>query len=140
MPSPEGEKRRQKGRDVPEQPNNPEREPKPYLKVARFSSELPAEQAYFQAQEALYTGPPNDLSVYRLQFEQISHVAVLGEEPPEELEQQLTAILAAGEPTTLPQDVLEFLRERREQAKQLGPWVEGHYRPGKPVRTKRRRK
>jgi hypothetical protein len=39
--------------------------------------------------------------------------------------------LAAGEPAVVPEDVLRLLNARRTAATQVGPWVEGHYRPGK---------
>lgn len=48
-----------------------------------------------------------------------------------ELQLKLENILyQSGIPTQLPADVLELLSKRREQAQQLGPWVEGHHRPG----------
>jgi hypothetical protein len=98
--------------------------------AARFASEADAGQAYFKAQDALLHGPDNDLSAYRLQLNHIWHVAVLGEQPPRSLERQLRRILAAGDSTTLPAEVLELLRERRARATQLGPWVEKHQWPG----------
>lgn len=47
-----------------------------------------------------------------------------------ELERKITTILATGEPTTLPTEVLSALVGRRAAAKEVGPWVEGHYRQG----------
>ncbi len=43
-------------------------------------------------------------------------------------------------PTQLPEDILTMLDERRKQAQQIGPWVEGHYRPGKRVEVKKKGK
>ena len=72
-----------------------------------------------------------DLSTFRVQINRVWHVAVLGETPPEDLDQRLSAILSAGEPTTLPDELLGLLMERRRQATKLAPWVERHHRPGK---------
>jgi len=104
-------------------------EPPPYHRAARFSGEHPAGQAYEQAQEALYNGPPNDLSVYRLVLAQVYHVAVLGQTPPDELKQRLETILAAGESAELPTEILHALAERRRQSIRHGNWVERHFRP-----------
>src|SRR5688500_15910667 len=100
----------------PEHQPAPEPEPGPYERASRFTGEQPAGAAYFAAQQAIFDGPPNDLSAYRLQLNRVYHVAVLGQTPPEELDQQLTAILSAGEPTELPTEVLQTLLDRRAQA------------------------
>ncbi len=126
MPSPE----RGPG-GPPEQPQRPEAEPVPYHRTARFADEQTAGTAYGAAKRALFEGPPNDLSAYRFQLNRIYHVAVLGQVPPAELDQQLTAILAAGEATELPSDVLSALSECRRQMSSRGGWTEGHYRPGR---------
>jgi len=102
----------------------------PYHRSARFSGDEPAGHAYEQLQESLYSGPPNDLSAYRLIFNQIYYLSILGQKPPDELERQLEAILAAGEPAELPQDILKTLTERRRQSIKQGRWVEKHFRPG----------
>ncbi len=87
----------------------PEQEAQPYIQVARqvarFPGEQPAGRAYFQAQRAIFK-VECDLSAYRFHLNRIWHVAVVGEQPPEKLAQQLTDILGAGEPTTLPPDIL----------------------------------
>lgn len=111
--------------------HNPEQEPIPYYQAARFAGEQPAGQAYFQAHEAIYSTPESDLSVYRLQLNQIWHVAIIGDLPPEDLREKLQTILAAGEPAHLDPFVLKILKLRRDQANKQGSWVEGHYRPGK---------
>lgn len=105
----------------------------PYLRVIRLASEPLAAAAYAQLQDALYTGPPNDLSASRLQLGGVWHVAVLGEVPPAALAPQLDALFAGGEPATLPDEVVTTLVLRRAQALRLGPWVEGHHRPGQPL-------
>ncbi len=68
-----------------------------------------------------------------MMLEQIYHVAVLGGPHVEAaLQAQIETILyAEGSPTELPEEVLVYLAERRQQAQQIGPWVEGHYRPGR---------
>jgi len=115
------------------EPRSPEQEPVPYYQAARFPDEQQAGRAYSQAQAAIFANPDNALSAYRLQLNQVWHVAVLGEPPPAELEQKLQDILASGEPTTLPEEVLKVLAQRRAKATKIGPWVEGHYRPGKRI-------
>ena len=115
----------------PEQPQRPEAEPVPYHRTARFADEPSAGVAYGAAQRAIFEGPPNDLSAYRFQLNRIYHVAVLGQPPPADLDEQLTAILASGEPAELPTDVLTALSERRRQMSRRGTWTEGHYRPGR---------
>ena len=126
MPSPEH------GPSRPtEQSRRPEDEPAPYHRTGRFADEPSAGLAYTAAQDAIFSGPPNDLSAYRFQFNRVYHVAVLGEPPPADLDQQLAAILATGEPAQLPHEVLTALVERRRQMSRRGGWTEGHYRPGR---------
>jgi hypothetical protein len=96
-------------------------------------SEPVAKEAYFQSQELVFADERADLSVYRFLLDQISHVAVLGATPPEEIDTQLRAILSTGDPVLLPSDILTALYGRRAQMKQRGTWVEGHYRPGKKL-------
>ena len=118
---------------LPERPDHHparEHEPAPYHRVSHFAGEQPAGHAYFAAQRAIFEGPPNDLSTYRFQLDRVYHVAVLGQPPPPELDATLAAILAAGEPATLPTPVLRQLAERRAEATKHGPWVQRHYRPG----------
>jgi hypothetical protein len=104
------------------------REPIPYLRAARFGGERPAGRAYNEAQELIFRDPGCELSVYRLQLDRTWHVAVLGEQPREDLEQRLQAILSRGEPASLPEEILRELARRRAQATKLGPWVERHLR------------
>jgi len=102
----------------------------PYLRAARFAEERLAGHAYEQAQRALYARPDSDVSVYRLQLNQVWHVAALGEPPPVDLADTLEQILGSGEPVSLPDDVLTLLHQRRAVAIRQGPWVERHHRPG----------
>ena len=117
----------------PEGGRDERHEPTPYLRIARFSAERPAERAYFQAQEAIFKAEDCDLSTYRFHLNRIWHVAVLGEQPSADLERQLRRILSRGEPASLPESVLAELARRRAQATKLGPWLERHYRPGKQL-------
>lgn len=130
MPSPE-HGASQGGAD--EDPSR-EHEPRPYYRAARFAGERPAGRAYAAVQDAIFRHPADlDLSAYRFQLSRRYHVAVLGQPPPEAVDQHLQALLAAGEPTELPAEVLKLLSERRAQAIKEGPWTEGHYRPGTPL-------
>jgi hypothetical protein len=125
MPFPEGEQRPH------ELEGRQEQEQIPYFKAARFKSERPAKKAYFRAQDILFKTPDCDISAYRFLIKQIWHVALPGDPPPEDLEKKLQSILARGEATSLPPDVLKLLTERRNQATKQAPWVERHYRPGR---------
>src|SRR5436190_19157691 len=102
-------------------------EPPAYIRAARFPNAPTSERAYFETQEAIYTAPECDLSSFRLRLSERWHVVVLGDSPPEELERRLRTILAAGEPTPLPAEILKLLQERRARATKKGPWAEGHY-------------
>ena len=128
MPSPEHQPGGQ-----PEQSPGPEQEHGPYYRAARFANERAAGQAYFAVQDAIFTAEDCDLSAYRLQLNRVSHVAVLGQPPPEELDQTLVVLLAAGEATALPAEVVKLLVQRRRQATRGSSWLEGHYRPGQPL-------
>ncbi|MCC7106246.1 MAG: hypothetical protein IT307_13975 [Chloroflexi bacterium] len=113
----------------PHPPAGREDADRPYVRVAKFEQERRSLRTYTQARRAIFEATC-DLSAYRLQFDQVWHVALLGERPSDELEHRLRLILAAGEPATLPQEIVQLLLQRRVEAKQLGPWVERHHRPG----------
>ena len=97
-----------------------------------FGSDQVALQAYSKAQGILL-GTDCDLSAYRIRYENVPHVVVLGLRPPAEIDERLTETLAAGKTAELPQHIVTTLSQRRMQAKRVGPWVEGHYRPGRPM-------
>ncbi len=145
MPAPEqgGGKgpERQRGRAVPPPQQSPEPQAEPWYRAARYDAEPPSARAYFQVQETIFQ-TENELSAYRLMLEHIWHVAVLGGVSTEAaVQEKIEHILyAEGTPTQLPDDVLTALNERRQQAHQIGPWVEGHYRPGKVVELKKKRR
>jgi len=105
--------------------------PPPYARAARFGGERLAGRAYVQVQHLVHDADC-DLSVYRFQLQGGFHVAVLGAPPPAELGRQVEALLALGQPVPLPPDLVRFLLERRAQATRIGPWVERHWRPGRP--------
>ena len=140
MPSPEGEKRRPRGRNVPEQSPKPDGEGELWYRAAHYSHEPEAVTAYTAAQDTIFHNEC-DLSAYRLLLDQIWHVAVLGGVPAEvALQERIETVLyATGTRTELPEDVLAILNERRQQARALGPWVEGHHRPGIIFERKKRK-
>jgi hypothetical protein len=105
----------------------------PYCQAAKFSSERTAGRVYFQVQK-LIDNPEADLSAYRLQLQGVWHVAVVGDAPGKELADKLERWLSAGESVDLPEDAVEFLFRRRAEQIKRGPWVEGHYRPGRRFR------
>jgi hypothetical protein len=99
----------------------------PYLRAVRFSTEPPSQRAYERVQDAIFRAAW-DLSVYRFRLDQPWYVVVMGSPPPEPVDRRLRRLLAAGEPSELPEGILGFLRQRRDQMRRLGPWVERHYR------------
>ncbi len=110
----------------------PEQDPAPYQRTSRFPGEHSAGQAYAEAQQVLYEAPESDLSVFRLQLNRLWYVAALGLVPPAPVLTAIERILDTGEPADLPPPVWDTLRERRRQARRLGPWVERHRRPEPP--------
>jgi hypothetical protein len=114
-----------------EEDSEPPSAGEPYELAARFPTERRVGRAYYQVQEALFT-TECDLSSFRLQLNRLWHVAVVGTPPPEELEGTIRRILAAGEATSLPAEVLAILLQRRADQIRLGPWVERHVRPVPP--------
>ncbi len=116
----------------PEEPNK-EQEKGSFYIASRFKNELAAKLSYQQAQQLIFHDRKADLSVYRFLLEQVSHVAVVGTPHYERLQGRLEKILSYGEPSTLPDEVVNALHQRRARMKQQGDWVEGHYRPGKKL-------
>ncbi len=145
MPHPEqgGGKgpQRQKGRAVPPQPPEPQPQENDWYRAARYADEPAAGRAYFQVQDTIYQ-QESDISAYRMQLKEIYHVAVLGgAETAAALQAQIETILyAEGTPTQLPEEVLVYLTERKQQAREVAPWVEGHYRPGKVVDLRKKKR
>jgi hypothetical protein len=108
----------------------------PYCLAAKFPSERAAGRVYFQIQR-LIDSPDADLSAYRFQIQGVWHVAVVGDAPGKELADELEKWLSSGEAVELPGDALEFLFRRRAEQIRHGPWVEGHYRPGRRFRFRK---
>lgn len=115
MPSPEGQ-----GGLLQLGEHSKEQEQIPYYLAAWFHGEPSAKRVYFQAQELVSGDKQADLSLHGFLLNQISHVAVLGEQPPEDLDRQLRALLSTGETVLLPSDFLNALHERRKKMKQHG--------------------
>ena len=113
----------------PHGPDHAAQEPVPYFQVARFRRERTAQRTYTGIQDVLFHSEC-DLSTYRFLLDQIAHVAVLGTRPAETLVRVIERTLAAGERTKVPEEIQALLERRRTQARAIGPWVEGHYRPG----------
>jgi hypothetical protein len=57
------------------------------------------------------------------------HVTVLGTPPPENLHRRIEQILATGEPTALPDEILIYLLQRGVEQSKHGTWVEQHHFP-----------
>lgn len=93
----------------------PENQPTPYVNVTRFSGEKPAGRAYRRAQDLLFRTPDCELSAFRFHLNRIWHVAVLGDQPSEDLDRQLRLILSHGQPISLLEQVLAQLQQRRAQ-------------------------
>jgi len=125
MPTPE--------QDPHDRDHLPASEPTTYQRASRFAGERPADRAYAVAQQVIYEAPDCDLSVYRLQLNQLWYVAALGRVPPASVLQAIEQIFDRGEPAELPTDVWHALQERRRHATRLGPWVERHRRPDEPL-------
>lgn len=115
-----------------EQRNSNQNEQEPYALAARFDRQSTALRTYNRVQELIFRAKEQcDLSAYRFLLDRVSYVAVLGEMPAPEIDQQLRALLASGELSTLAPSVLAQLYWRRARAISQGSWVEGHYRPGR---------
>jgi len=104
-----------------------ERQQSSYWRTIRLEGDQISDRIYHQLQHTIFE-VECDLSVYRFQLDAAWHVAVLGETPPAPLDQQLTALLASGDPVSLPLEIANALAARRSEATRYGPWVEGHYR------------
>ena len=123
MPSPENNRRGQ-------EPSKETKGLPDYYQAAQFVEEQTSATAYFQAQSML-ADVTYELSTFRFRLDEEWHVAVLGDRPSQDFDQQVEAILATGEPTVLSSDILILLNQRRLQAAATAPWVEGHYCPSK---------
>jgi hypothetical protein len=118
----------------PEQRTPPEQQLPQYYLASRFNTKQEAASPYFSVQETIrtYEGILN-LSAFRFKrlwedpSDKTWYVLVLGQTPPERIQQRLTEVLQKGEMATVPdQALLEFVDRREEQSKH-GSWVEAHY-------------
>jgi hypothetical protein len=123
-----------------EQEKHKEVSPKDYVRTSRFNDEIAALTAYAEIQDLLFSDTRWNLSTYRILLNQISHVLVIGARPPEEVDREIAQLLSGGQSVTLPDDVIEVLRRRRDEATKLGSWVEGHYRPARSDRSMENRR
>jgi len=104
----------------------------PYVCAARFQTEPLSRRAYTHAREAIFA-PPSNLSAYRFLLDRLWYVAVLGDAPDEILDRRLRRILAVGEPTILPDEILTVLWARRVEISSPDPragWFHGGDGPG----------
>ena len=119
----------------------PEYQPAPYYLASTFRTREDAEQPYQRSQEIIYT-PTHDLELSAFRFERRPRnpkqpplprpwfVVVIGERPPEPIEQQLLETLGSGELTTLSLEAVVTLSRRRSQETKKGSWVQAHHEPG----------
>jgi hypothetical protein len=97
-----------------------------YYRAARFLSEPIAWGAYTHTQELLAQAQC-ELSSYRFTRDRAWYTVVVGKPPHPDLDDRLEVILSSGDPTTVPEDLLQELQRRRLEATRQGPWVEHHY-------------
>jgi hypothetical protein len=99
----------------------------PYHLAARFPSKSKAGAVYFPLQQMIFAVQNEcDLSIYRIKLENVWHVIVVGERPPDNLHQRIEAALTSGVLVNLRADVLTYLLSRREEMTHIAPWVERH--------------
>ncbi len=119
----------------------PEYQPAPYYLASTFRTREDAEQPYQRSQKLIYS-PTHDLELSAFRFERRPRnpkqpplprpwfVVVIGEQPPEPIEQQLLEALGRGELTTLSLQAVVTLSRRRSKETKKGSWVEAHHEPG----------
>src|SRR5258708_4455743 len=118
-------KTEQESRNSSEDPERPS-----YLKASRFAGERSAWNAYSRLQTLVFD-TDCDLSGFRFQLNGAWLVAMLGESPPDGVGRRINGLLSKGNAAGLPEEIVEFLQERRKQAMQPGSlWVERHLRSG----------
>src|SRR6476659_7683176 len=97
-----------------------------YLHAVPFKRDAAAKRVYTQIQETIRI-TECDLSVFNLRLNGEPIVVVLGDPPPEDLDERLRRMLAAGTPAALPVDLILMLTQRSIEERQKRPWSEGHY-------------
>ena len=103
-----------------------------YYRAARFDGESIAGGVYSQLQDLVFT-TDSDLSVYRFQLGDTWYVAVVGEQPDENLDRQLQHTLSRGQASELEPGTLDVLFQRRAETMIPGGWIERHHRPGQHI-------
>jgi hypothetical protein len=102
-----------------------------YYQAAQYPNKTAAGKAYSPIEQMIHE-EDCDLSAYRylVPSERKWYVVVIGEQPTQQLHEQLKTILTTltrGESVTLDQATLIALLARRVQQVPKGSWVEGHY-------------
>ena len=97
--------------------------------AARYANQKSAGVAYLQAQAAIYKA---DCEILSTAFSSIASGTsrCLGSFRPITSRNGST-LPSRSETVFLPADILAFLRLRRADAVLAGPWVKGHYQPGR---------
>ena len=113
-----------------------EHEPLSYYLASTFKTRKDAEQPYQRVQEIVFS-PTYDLELSAFHFEKKPHdprmpplarpwfVVVLGEKPPEPIEQRLLETLGSGEITALPLETVVTLAQSRHQPPGKASGVKG---------------
>jgi hypothetical protein len=97
-----------------------QREPAAAWVLARRFPDPPRARAAYEGARDLLLNEDLDASVYHMTLSGVSYVAVVGKDPLRaDANQKMTDALAAGEPTELPEEVLQHLRTRRDAFKGL---------------------
>ena len=117
----------------------PEGQPLPYYLAASFLTREEAHEPYTKAREIIQL-PAVALSAFSFErrprdpshpsLARPWYVVVLGNQPPEPIEQQLLEILGRGEMTALPLETIVTLTQRRAHETKKGAWVEEHHGAG----------
>jgi len=132
---------KERGR-VPPPPKPKEHAPEPYALTARYADDRSSEQPYYETQQLIFENQQLDLSAFRLQLRRLDapdvdwFVAIVGTRPASDVDSHFRRILSTGELVNLPEDIQAALFERRAALSTLGPWVEGHYGPGRRRRLR----
>lgn len=120
--------RKERGRIPPDKTKQPENSTEEFVRAAHYHGAEESARAYRRIQEEVVFGEPRtDLSSYRLFLEREWYVTALGTKPPEHVIQLIDSILEGGQPVTLPNEALLYLRLRRLDAEELGPEVQGRF-------------
>jgi hypothetical protein len=103
--------------------------PENFYVAARYPSLAAAGEAYNPIREMLRIDEATELSVFRFQLSDTAIVAVQGLEPPASVLEQIVDYLgrSGGQLITLPDDVVAWLYQRRQQRAPETGFTEQHY-------------